>query len=135
MTYFCHHKSHSSPSNWQFLGNVIFCLLCSHFWRSVFPMVCKIFIYWRAACLDWWNMFSKTLNYLMFPLLMEVRTKCSDSCLWLILIFSLSASFCAFFLSNSSCLQFSSCARVNILTKLRRVETTAKIKWRENETL
>lgn len=39
---------------------------------------------------------------------------------------SLSASLSAFFLSSSSCLQFSSWARLNILTKLSRVETTAK---------
>lgn len=35
------------------------------------------------------------------------------------------ASFSAFFLSNSSCLQFSSWAFLNILTKLSRVDTTA----------
>lgn len=39
--------------------------------------------------------------------------------------FSISASFWAFFLSSSICLQFSSCARRNIRTKFSSVEITA----------
>eukprot|EP00268_Persea_americana_P027070 TRINITY_DN26573_c0_g1_i2.p1 TRINITY_DN26573_c0_g1~~TRINITY_DN26573_c0_g1_i2.p1 ORF type:complete len:104 (-),score=12.71 TRINITY_DN26573_c0_g1_i2:878-1189(-) len=38
---------------------------------------------------------------------------------------SFSAAFCAFFLSSSACLQFSSCARRNIRTKFKRVAITA----------
>lgn len=38
--------------------------------------------------------------------------------------FSAAASLSAFFFSYSTCLQFSSCARMNILTKLSSVDTT-----------
>lgn len=40
--------------------------------------------------------------------------------------FSCSASLSAFFLSSSANLLFSSCARLNITTKLSRIETTAE---------
>lgn len=60
----------------------------------------------------------------MLPLLMGVCIKSSFLGTVPAFIFSFCASFCAFFFSNSSCLQFSSCARANILTKLSRVDTT-----------
>ena len=41
--------------------------------------------------------------------------------------FSISASFAAFFLSNSSCLMFSSCAFLNSLMKFNKVAVTAPI--------
>ena len=44
------------------------------------------------------------------------------------LAFSISASFSAFFLSNSACLQFSSCAFRNNLMKFRRVAVTVIVK-------
>lgn len=44
------------------------------------------------------------------------------------LAFSISASFSAFFLSNSACLQFSSCAFRNNLMKFKRVTVTARLK-------
>lgn len=40
--------------------------------------------------------------------------------------FSAAASLSAFFFSYSICLQFSSCARMNILTKLSNVDTTTE---------
>jgi len=44
------------------------------------------------------------------------------------LAFSISASFSAFFLSNSACFKFSSCALRNNLTKFKRVAVTALIR-------
>lgn len=68
--------------------------------------------------------FEKILIIYYFPLLMVVLIICSDSFLGASFNFSFSASFSAFFFSYSSCLQFSSCARTNIFTKLSRVDTT-----------
>lgn len=50
---------------------------------------------------------------------------CSESLTPAIFDLSFSASFSAFFFSNSSCLRFSSFARWNILTKFNKVDTTA----------
>lgn len=85
----------------------------------------------QTATLSPWNIFlaargvlKKNLIIYYFPLLMVVLIICSDSFLGASFNFSFSASFSAFFFSYSSCLQFSSCARTNIFTKLSRVDTT-----------
>lgn len=78
----------------------------------------------QLSCVAQVNVEWIILDQLMFPLLMAVR-RCTDSFLGVpTFTFSFSSSFWAFFFSSSICLQFSSCARTNILTKLSRVDTT-----------
>jgi len=68
--------------------------------------------------------FQKLEAYLILPLLMEVLIICPDSFLASFDFSFSAASLSAFFFSYSICLTFSSCARMNILTKFIRVATT-----------
>jgi len=80
---------------------------------------------WNNSCFEAF----KGSYHLISPLFMVVLIICSASFLAAASFnFSCSASFSALFLSSSICLQFSSCAFTNNLTKLSSVDTTRERK-------
>lgn len=98
--------------------------------RCLPPMEQKLSSPGRICCLCWLlDCKDPDFYHLVWPLTLGDCIKCSGPFLCIAcLSFSCSDSFWAFFLSSSSCLQFSSCARSNILVKSRSVETTAILK-------
>lgn len=102
---------------------------CQLWFVFTFQSLLGVFIHGatKLSCVAPVNVMLITVDQLKLLLLMAVRIKCTDSFLGVPnFIFSFSSSFSALFLSNSICLQFSSCARTNILTKLSRVDTTTR---------
>lgn len=97
---------------------------CCQLWFVFSVLVIGLFIHGAImlSCVAHQNVIFITLVHLTLPLLMAVCIQCKGPFLGAF-NFS-SSSFCTLFFSSSICLQFSSCARTNILTKLNRVDTT-----------